>query len=150
MMIYENDNLKMKLDYKKICIGHLIKEEVKIKKIEIGRICKFMNCNEKEMEEMYESTDLPTDILLKWCKLLEYDFFRIYSQHLILFSAQKSNVTASKENKSSLPNFRKNLYTKELISFVLELIRTGKKTRAQIIEEYRIPKNTLLKWIEKY
>ncbi|MFC0426461.1 hypothetical protein [Chryseobacterium scophthalmum] len=111
-----------------------------------------MNCTEKEIEEMYEATDLPTNILLKWCKLLEYDFFRIYSQHLILFSTpkQKSKATDTKESKSSLPNYRKNLYTKEIINFVLELIRTGKKTKAQIIEEYKIPKNTLLKWIEKY
>lgn len=143
---------KMKLDYKKINIGHLIREEIKAKKIESGRICKFMNCTEKEIEEMYEATDLPTNILLKWCKLLEYDFFRIYSQHLILFSApkQKLSTTESKESQSSLPNYRKNLYTKEIINFVLELIRTGKKTKAQIIEEYKIPKNTLLKWIEKY
>jgi len=143
---------KMKLDYKKINVGHLIHEEVKAKKIESGRICKFMNCTEKEIEDMYKATDLPTNILLKWCKLLEYDFFRIYSQHLILFSTpkQKSNATDTKENKSSLPNYRKNLYTKEIINFVLELIRTGKKTKAQIIEEYKIPKNTLLKWIEKY
>lgn len=143
---------KMKLDYKKINVGHLIHEEVKAKKIESSRICKFMNCTEKEIEDMYKATDLPTNILLKWCKLLEYDFFRIYSQHLILFSTpkQKSNATDIKENKSSLPNYRKNLYTKEIINFVLELIRTGKKTKAQIIEEYKIPKNTLLKWIEKY
>lgn len=149
-MIYENDNLKMKLNYKRIHIGNLIQEEVKTSKIENGRIYNFMNCDEKEIEEMYKSADLPTNILLKWCKLLEYDFFRIYSQHLILFSAQKSGSKSNKENKSSLPNFRKNLYTKELISFVLELIQTGEKTRAQITEEYRIPKNTLLKWIEKY
>jgi hypothetical protein len=28
---------------------------------------------------MYEQQDLSTDILLKWSKLLEYDFFRLYS-----------------------------------------------------------------------
>ncbi|MGO4709643.1 hypothetical protein AB4Y90_11115 [Chryseobacterium sp. 2TAF14] len=111
-----------------------------------------MNCNEKEIEEMYEATDLPTNILLKWCKILEYDLFRIYSQHLILFSAskQKTIIRNDKENKSSLPNYRKNLYTKEIINFVIELVRTDKKTKSQIIEEYKIPKNTLLKWLEKY
>jgi hypothetical protein len=31
----------MKLDYKKIHIGQLIREEVKANKIEAGRICKF-------------------------------------------------------------------------------------------------------------
>ncbi|WP_175620474.1 transposase [Chryseobacterium schmidteae] len=135
----------MKLDYKKIHIGNLIRGEVNASKIENDRICSFMNCNEKEIEEMYQAKDLPTNVLLKWCKLLEYDFFRIYSQHLILFSAPKSNIADGRENKSALPSFRKNLYTKELIKFVLELIQTGEKTKEQIIEEYRIPKNTLLK-----
>ncbi|WP_315057336.1 hypothetical protein [Chryseobacterium indoltheticum] len=109
-----------------------------------------MNCNEDEIEEMYGSVDLPTNIMLKWCKLLEYDFFRLYSQHLILFSPQKSPNAVGDENKTSLPSFRKNLYTKEIINFVLELVRTGKKTKTEIMEEYKIPKNTLLKWIEKY
>lgn len=140
----------MKFDYKKIHIGNLIQKEVITKKIENDRICNFMNCNEDEIEEMYRSVDLPTNIMLKWCKLLEYDFFRLYSQHLILFSPQKSPNAGSHENKTSLPRFRKNLYTKEIINFVLELVRTGKKTKAEIMEEYKIPKNTLLKWIEKY
>ncbi|MFL9832404.1 transposase [Chryseobacterium terrae] len=142
----------VKLDYKNIHIGNLIQQGVDESKIEIGRLCKFMNCTEKEIEDMYEATDLPTNILLKWCKILEYDFFRIYSQHLILFAAtkQKPSVKNGKENKSSLPNYRKNLYTKEIINFVIELVRTEKKTKAQIMREYQIPKNTLLKWLEKY
>ncbi|WP_426473918.1 hypothetical protein [Chryseobacterium balustinum] len=109
-----------------------------------------MNCKENEIQDMYEAVSLPTSILLQWCKFLEYDFFRIYSQHLILFSAKNSSVVSNQENKNALPSFRKNLYTKEIIKFILELIRTGKKTKAQIIEEYKIPKTTLLKWIEKY
>lgn len=149
-MIYDNDNFKMKLDYKKIHIGDLIRKEVEANNIESTRICKFMNCTENEIGNMYEAVSLPTNILLQWCKLLEYDFFRIYSQHLILFSAKNSSVASSQENKSALPSFRKNLYTKEIIKFILELIRTGKKTNTQIIEEYKIPKTTLLKWIEKY
>lgn len=140
----------MKLDYKKIHIGSLIRKEVESNNIESSRICNFMNCKENEIQDMYEAVSLPSNILLQWCKLLEYDFFRIYSQHLILFSAKNSSIASSQENKISLPTFRKNLYTKEIIKFVLELVRTGKKTNAQIIEEYKIPKTTLLKWIEKY
>jgi len=149
-MIYDNNNFKMKLDYKKIHIGSLIRKEVDVNNIESDRICNFMNCKENEIQDMYEAVSLPTTILLQWCKLLEYDFFRIYSQHLILFSAKNSSAASNQENKSSLPSFRKNLYTKEIIKFILELIRTGEKTNAQIIEEYKIPKTTLLKWIEKY
>lgn len=140
----------MKLDYKKIHIGSLIRKEVEANNIESSCICNFMNCKENEIQDMYEAVSLPTSILLQWCKFLEYDFFRIYSQHLILFSAKNSSVVSNQENKNALPSFRKNLYTKEIIKFILELIRTGKKTKAQIIEEYKIPKTTLLKWIEKY
>lgn len=48
-----------------------------------------------------------------------------------------------------MPHFRKNIYTKEVINFMLEMIETGKKTKSQVISEYNIPKTTLYKWIEK-
>jgi len=46
--------------------------------IEMSRICNFMKCPEKEIEEMYQAKSLDTGVLLRWSKLLEYDFFRIY------------------------------------------------------------------------
>lgn len=49
-----------------------------------------------------------------------------------------------------MPQFRKNIYTKEIIYFILEIIQTGEKTKKQVIEDYNIPKTTLYKWIEKY
>lgn len=55
-----------------------------------------------------------------------------------------------KNEKTSLPRFRKNIYTKEVIDFILELVNVGEKTKRQIIEEYCIPKTTLYKWISKY
>ncbi|MDR6514502.1 hypothetical protein J2780_001070 [Chryseobacterium camelliae] len=36
-----------------------------------------------------------------------------------------------------------------MISFILEQIQTGKKTPNQVIQEYKIPKTTLYKWISK-
>lgn len=101
---------------------------------------------------MYSSQSLDAEILLKWCKLLEYDFFRIYSQHLILYAPPAANekIEQQKDKKTNLPQFRKNIYTKEVIDFILELIANGEKTKKQVIEEYRIPKTTLYKWISKY
>jgi hypothetical protein len=89
---------------------------------------------------------------LKWSKILKYDFFRLYSQHLILYSPPDSVKESTKRNHEniSLPKFRKNLYTQEIISFVLELIEDGKKSRQQVISDYCIPKTTLYKWIKKY
>ncbi|WP_228728486.1 transposase [Chryseobacterium endalhagicum] len=141
----------MKIDLRNINIGYLIKSEVEHNEIEIQRICGFLKCTEQEVEEMYNQTELSTALLLKWSKILEYDFFRLYSQHLILYAPQKKVTTYKTEKKKNiLPRFRKNLYTTEMIRFILEMLRTGQKTKDEIVEEYKIPKTTLYKWIEKY
>jgi hypothetical protein len=140
----------MALDLKNIHIGSVIQSHVEQNEFEMTRICKFMRSSEKEIEVMYLQKDLPTDVLLRWSKLLQYDFFRAYSQYLILFAPQKSSVQTKEDKKSVLPQFRKNLYTQEIIDFILELIRTGKRTKKQVMEEYNIPKSTLYKWLEKY
>lgn len=140
------------MNFKNIHIGSLINQRVVERSIEIPRICNFFKCTEEEVGRMYYSKSLDSEILLKWCKLLGYDFFRLYSQHLILFappdSVEYSAVSAKK--KTELPQFKKNIYTKELIDFILELLESGEKNKIQIINEYRIPKTTLYKWISKY
>lgn len=115
--------------------------------IEISRICNFFKCTEDEVLEVYKQKNLTTDILLKWCKLLEYDFFRLYSQHLILYAPPAKQKENEKNKNSSLPQFRKNIYTKEIIDFILEQISNGKMIKNEVIEQYRIPKTTLFKWI---
>ncbi|WP_126653734.1 transposase [Chryseobacterium aureum] len=138
-------------NFKDIHIGKMILNCIKERNIDATRICSFFKCSLDEIEKMYESENLETDILLKWSKLLEYDFFRIFSQHLIMYSPpSKGLLTEIKRSESSLPKFRKNLYTKEMIDFILEQLNNGTKTNKQIIEEYRIPKTTLHKWINKY
>lgn len=141
------------MNFKEIHIGQLIEKRVLEKEIEVIRIGKFLNCTESEITEMYKSKNLSTEILLRWSKLLEYDFFRIYSQHLLLYAPSNNslNQTIVKGKKQSLlPVFRKNIYTKEVVLFILEMITSGEKTKSQIIIEYRIPKTTLDNWINKY
>ncbi|MGV0924518.1 hypothetical protein [Empedobacter tilapiae] len=64
----------------------------------------------------------------------------------------KKNYTEDEENnnKSSLPRFRKNVYTKEVIDYILNKIETGEMKTTEVIERYHIPKTTLYKWISKY
>ena len=141
------------MNFKKIHIGSLLKIKVKESGVELSRICNFMKCNETDIQTMYDAESLDTELLLKWSKLLEYDFFRIYTQHLILYapsSRAESLVIEKKSKKSVLPQFRKNIYTKEIIDFMMQLLKTGEKSKLQIVEEYRIPKTTLYKWIDKY
>lgn len=141
----------MKIDFKEINIGQIIEKGVTESGIEMSRICNFLKCNEPDVMEMYKAKKLDTETLLRWSKLLEYDFFRLYSQHLILYA---SSSTVQKEDgnqkKHSLPKFRKNIYTKEIVDFILETIESGEKTKQQVIEEYKIPKTTLHKWMGKY
>ena len=108
-------------NFKEIHIGSLINKAVTESEIELSRICNFLNCKKEEIKEMYAQKNLSTDILLKWSKLLKYDFFRLYSQHLILYAPLSAVDEKTKVKKrSSLPQFRKNIYTKEIINFVLE------------------------------
>lgn len=139
----------MGINFKDIHIGSLIQKSVIENNIETSRICNFLKCSEEDIASMYNSKSLDTELLLRWSKLLEYDFFRIYTQHLILY-APPASIKQDKINNSALPKFRKNIYTKEVIDFILEQINSTEKTKSQIIEEYRIPKTTLHKWIEKY
>ncbi|MET3035945.1 transposase [Chryseobacterium sp. NRRL B-14859] len=135
--------------YKEIHIGELIKNKVEEKEVTIRHIAEVFRIPENTVLEMFEKPELSTGELLKWCKLLRYDFFRIYSQHLILYTPQYSNPIKKKE-KTKFMQFRKNIYSDELIEFVLELIKTGKKTKQEIVDDYRIPRTTLYKWIAKH
>ena len=116
----------------------------------MSRICNFFNCTEDEVIEMYQQENLPTDILLKWSKLLEYDFFRIYSQHLIFYCPPSKADNIQKKSNKQLPQFRKNIYTKEVIDFIIEQITTGEMSMKEVLEKYNIPKTTLYKWLSKY
>ncbi|MCD9615353.1 transposase [Chryseobacterium gleum] len=133
---------------KDIHIGDLLYKKVKEEEIEINRICKFLQKTENEIVEMYSRKSVDSELLLKWSKLLEYDFFRLYSSHLILYAPPSNPI--KKEKQSQLPHFRKSLYTKEIIDYILELLETHQMTTKEIINQYRIPKSTLNKWISKY
>lgn len=136
------------MDFKNLHIGSMIEERVREIKIDTVRICHFLQCNEKDIEKMYTSKSIDCYMLLRWSKLLKYDFFRIYSQHIMLYTSAQKNNECNKA--TSLPQFRKNIYTKEIIDFILDSLKSGEKTKKQIIEDYRIPKTTLYKWINKY
>jgi len=138
------------VNFKNIHIGTLINQAVTESGIAMSRICNFMKCEEEEVKQIYLQENLSTDILLKWSKLLEYDFFRIYSQHLILYAPVSADNENTKTQKTNLPQFRKNIYTKEIIDFILEQVSSGEMTKTQVMEKYKIPKTTLYKWISKY
>lgn len=138
----------MTLQMKEIHIGEMLSRAVTEREIHEERICKFFGCSSSEISEMYACKSIDTALLLKWSKLLEYDFFRIYSQHLILYSPPVKTIGKAK-GYHCLPKFRKNIYSNEVISFFLELIASGEKTIVQILQEYGVPKSTMYRWLSK-
>ena len=146
--------MQKNMNFKKIHIGRIVEARVKELKIPIDRIVRFMYLEAAEIKKMYTLETMDSGVLLRWSKLLEYDFFRLYSQNLILYSPSNnqmgSNSSPVCKKSISLPVFRKNIYTKQMIEFIIELIDTKEKTAAQIIADYNIPKTTLYTWMKKY
>ncbi|PWN69218.1 transposase [Chryseobacterium phosphatilyticum] len=135
-------------NFKDIHMGQMIEKEVVERGIEISYLCKFLKCIEADITEMYQCKSLDSEILLSWSKILQYDLFRIYSQHLIFYSPLSRNNLLPV--KTTLPQFRKNIYSKEVIDFILELYHTKQMTRMEIIEHYGIPRAAIQRWIYKY
>ncbi len=137
---------------KNIHIGSLIKKRVDELDIDIKRIISFFKTYpESEILKQYESSSIETNDLLRWSKLLEYDFFRIYTQHIILYApVGKTEPKTTTTESNVLPNYRKNVYTKEIIDYVLDLYTNEKKRIQEISDEYNIPKNTIHNWVKKY
>ncbi|HCC94299.1 MAG TPA: transposase, partial [Flavobacteriaceae bacterium] len=111
----------MSLFYK-IHLGSMIHKRVDELDYSTEKLCKFLKLTNAELLEIYKKESLESNLILKFSKLLDYDFFRIYSQHLILYSAKENK---SENNiKSKLPNFKKNVYTHEIIDYILSKINS--------------------------
>ncbi|AZA78873.1 transposase [Chryseobacterium sp. G0186] len=136
------------MNMKNIHIGSLIRSKVEEYQIPIERIAKFLDNEEEDVEKMYHEKSIDTEILLKWCKLLKFDFFRFYTGHLILYAPQtRGNNIISK--KGQMMVFRKSIYTQEVKDFILRKIEIGAMTAHEIVLRYNIPKTTLYKWLKK-
>lgn len=138
-------------NFKNIHIGKLIQLRMQECDISIDRACRFLKVSEEEIEYMLSQESLESKSLLQWSKLLEYDFFRLYSQHLILYSPQDINKVKRKKKKdTSLPVFKKNIYTHEVIMYLVGLVESGCKSTRNIQDEYNIPSTTVFRWVNKY
>lgn len=137
-------------NFRNIHIGKLIYNRLKECEVSFERAAVFLKVSEEDLERIFTQKSLNSEMLLRCSKLLKYDFFRIYSQHLILYSPQNSNTDKKEERKTTLPIFKKNIYTKEVINYLVELVDNGNKTCKEIQHEYNIPATTVLRWQNKY
>ncbi len=135
--------------YKDIHIGSEIQAVVTAQEIDMTRIEKFFKTDEGHILQMYQSKSLDADILLKWCKLLEYNFFLYYHSHLQLYSPSSSTAKVKSTTGAKEPVFRKNIYTQQVQHFLLDLVVSGKMTAIEVIQKYNIPKVTFYTWMRK-
>lgn len=136
-------------NFKNIHIGTLIKQRMQECEVDTERASRFLDIAEDDIEQMFDSKSIDSEMMLRWSKLLQYDFFRIYSQHLILYAPQDPNKVNRKE-QTGLPVFKKNIYTSEVIVYLIGLVNDGKKTYNQLQKEYNIPATTMQRWAKKY
>ncbi|MGB0871409.1 MAG: helix-turn-helix domain-containing protein [Flavobacteriales bacterium] len=102
---------------------------------------------------MYTKKSLDSDLLLRWCKLLDYNFFMFYHSHLQMYKpsasvAKLKNIQISNDERQDYV-FRKNLYMPEIIDWLLSKLDENELTVKEIIEIYNIPKTTIYRWKKK-
>lgn len=73
MTHYGNNSLK---------IGELIKQELKKQGKTSVWLAKQLGCHRTNIYKVYGRTTIDTGMLLHICKLLNYDFFKLYSDTL--------------------------------------------------------------------
>lgn len=142
-------------DYKHIHIGHHIKSVAELKELSVARACKFLKCSAADIKDMYSKPSLDSQLLLMWCKLLDYNFFMFYHTHLQLYepsaSSAKFGSKPKLKNKEEAEEytFRKNLYSPEIIEWLMNQFENNTLSAQDIIQKYKIPKTTFYRWRKK-
>ncbi|RNA60440.1 transposase [Chryseobacterium nematophagum] len=141
--------LDKKFNFKQLHMGSLVHQKVKENRVSISFLCEAFKCGKQGIIDMYSGDTIDTELLLIWSKILRYDFFRIYSAHLIMYAPVAKVVKRGEKRKRTIYT-PKNIYTYGMIDFILDQLEKGEKTTLQIKQEYGIPRSTLHKWINKY
>ena len=138
-------------DYKDIHIGRHIRKLVELKGVSNSRACMFLKCSVNEIERMYLQKSIDSEMLLKWSKLLEYNLFMFYHSHLQIYSP-KASVAKLKVRKKVMNThytFKKNLYSPEIIDWILSKIHDKELSVMDVVNKYSIPKTTVYRWKKK-
>jgi hypothetical protein len=134
-----------------IHIGEIISKIIIEKKINMNELKARMGMSTSTINKMLISKSLDASVMLKWSKVLRYDFFRLYSSHLMLHHGI-SNALTKKTKDANIQgiHIRKNVYTKDIINFLVHKVGSNEMTPMEVINQYAIPKTTFYKWLQKY
>jgi hypothetical protein len=67
-----------------IHIGNQIKKRVLEKDINIKELMMCFRCSNQKIVLMLNSSNMKTDLLMKWSLKLDYDFFNFYTHEFLL------------------------------------------------------------------
>ena len=141
------------MDYKNIHIGSHIRSVSVHRGMTLSRASSYFGCGAQSILDVYSSGSIDSALLLRWCKLLDYNFFMFYHSHLQLYSPSSSLARLeSVKGESSLEgySFRKNLYSPDIINWLMIKIDSGELSISEVMSRYKIPKTTIYRWRKKY
>lgn len=116
-----------------IHIGQLIKEKVTEKRLSQEALGKMINTTKQNVGNIYKRRSIDTQLLLKLCTVLEFDFFAAYYTEEPLKSMRKKELDAFHTEVSNLQNIIKQ--KDERIRDLEEIMNSNKKVISLLEEE---------------
>ena len=71
-------------------IGHLIKEELARQERTVAWLARKLNYSRQNIYHIFDSQWITTDVLLKICDILDYNFYQVYADY---WDSVKNHVT---------------------------------------------------------
>lgn len=116
-----------------IHIGQLIKEKVTEKRLSQEALGKMINTTKQNVGNIYKRRSIDTQLLLKLCVVLEYNFFEAFYSEEPLKGMRKKEMDAIKAEIAALQNIIKQ--RDERIRDLEEIMNSNKKVISLLEEE---------------
>ena len=116
-----------------IHIGQLIKEKVTEKRLSQEALGKMINTTKQNVGNIYKRRSIDTQLLLKLCTVLEFDFFEAFYTEEPLKSMRKKELDGFHTEVSNLQNLLKQ--RDERIRDLEEIMNSNKKVISLLEEE---------------
>ena len=122
-----------------IHIGQIIKERVTEKRLSQEALGKMINTTKQNVGNIYKRRSIDTQLLLKLCVVLEYNFFEVfYSEEPLKTMRQKEIEAFNNEIKVLQSSIRQR---DERIKDLEEIMSSNKKVISLLEEEKELYKN---------
>ena len=122
-----------------IHIGQIIKERVTEKRLSQEALGKMINTTKQNVGNIYKRRSIDTQLLLKLCVVLEYNFFEVYYSEEPLKTMRQKEIEAFNNEIRVLQNTIRQ--RDEKIRDLEEIMSSNKKVITLLEEEKELYKN---------